>query len=53
MKGNTFIDGHDNCPYCVSSIDQTKKDKIKLISENYDKTVIKNFIEIIKILEKL
>lgn len=53
IKGNIFIDGHDNCPYCVSSTDQTKKDKIKLISENYDKTVIKNFIEIIKILENL
>ncbi|MDD2908118.1 MAG: AAA family ATPase [Candidatus Gracilibacteria bacterium] len=53
IKGSDFINGHDNCPYCVSPTDKAKKEKIKSISDNYDKNVIKNFVEIIKVLENL
>jgi len=53
IKGSDFITGHDNCPYCVSPTDEAKKEKIKSISDNYDKNVIKNFVEIIKVLENL
>ncbi len=53
IKGNNFIDDHENCPYCISPTDEAKKEKIKAISKNYDKNVIKNFIEIIKVLENL
>jgi ABC-type Mn2+/Zn2+ transport system ATPase subunit len=53
IKGNDFSNDHDNCPYCVSPTDESKKVKIKSISENYDKNVIKNFIEIIRVLENL
>lgn len=53
IKGNDFSHGHDSCPYCVSPTDESKKVKIKSISENYDKNVIKNFIEIIRVLEDL
>lgn len=53
IKGNDFSSDHDNCPYCVAPTDESKKVKIKSVSENYDKNVIKNFIEIIKVLENL
>ena len=53
IKGNDFSHEHDSCPYCVSPTDESKKVKIKSISENYDKNVIKNFIEIIRVLEDL
>ncbi len=53
IKGNKFSDGYENCPYCVSNNDAIKKEKIKSISENYDKNVIKNFIEMIKAIENL
>lgn len=53
IKGNDFSNDHDKCPYCVSPTDESKKVKIKSISENYDKNVIKNFIEIIRVLENL
>ncbi|AFL69622.1 AAA family ATPase [Sulfurospirillum barnesii] len=53
MKGNDFSKDHDSCPYCVSATDESRKVKIKAISENYDKNVIKNFIEIIRVLEDL
>ena len=53
IKGNNFSDGYENCPYCVSPIDAIKKEKIKSISENYDKNVIKNFIVIITAIENL
>lgn len=53
IKGNDFSHEHDSCPYCVSPTDESKKEKIKAISENYDKNVIKNFIEIIRVLEEL
>ena len=50
-KGANFIEGHDNCPFCVASIDEIAKAKIKSISDIYDANVIKNFIEIINVLE--
>ncbi|MDD4151784.1 MAG: AAA family ATPase, partial [Candidatus Gracilibacteria bacterium] len=53
IKDSEFIDGHDNCPYCVSPTDENKKAKIKSVSDNYDKNIIKNFVEIIKVLENL
>lgn len=53
IKGNDFSHEYDSCPYCVSPTDEVKKEKIKAISENYDKNVIKNFIEIIRVLEEL
>lgn len=53
IKGNKFSDGHENCPYCVSPNDAIKKEKIKSISENYDKNVIKNFIVITTAIENL
>lgn len=52
-KGNDFSDSHNNCPYCVAPTDESKKVIIKSISKHYDKNVIKNFIEIIKVLENL
>ncbi len=52
-EGNTFSEGHDDCPYCVSPNDSNRKDKIKSVSENYDKNVIKNFLIIIKAVEDL
>jgi ABC-type Mn2+/Zn2+ transport system ATPase subunit len=53
IEGNDFSSDHDNCPYCVAPTDESKKVRIKSVSENYDKKVIKNFIEIIKVLENL
>lgn len=53
IKGNNFSEGYENCPYCVSPNDKTIKEKIKSVSENYDKNVIKNFIVIIKAIEDL
>ncbi|CAC9644818.1 hypothetical protein [uncultured Gammaproteobacteria bacterium] len=53
IKGNHFSDGHDNCPYCVSPNDEAKKIKIKSISENYDKNVIKNFMVTMDAIEDL
>src|SRR5680860_51319 len=53
IKGNNFSAGHKNCPYCVSPNDDVIKEKIKSISDNYDKNVIKNFIVIIKAVEDL
>lgn len=53
IRGNDFSDNHDNCPYCVSPTDKSKKMQIRSIADNYDKNVIKNFIEIIKALENL
>ncbi len=52
-KGSAFIDLHDNCPYCVAPTDMGKKENIKSISSIYEKNVIKNFVEIIKVLENL
>jgi hypothetical protein len=53
MKGADFIDLPDNCPYCISPTDKIKKEEIKSISDKYDKNIIKNFIEIIRVLENL
>jgi ABC-type Mn2+/Zn2+ transport system ATPase subunit len=53
IKGNDFSDGHENCPYCVAPTNEEKKEKIKSVSNEYDKNVIKNFIEIIRVLENL
>lgn len=53
IKGSVFSEGHENCPYCVSHNDSFTQEKIKSISDSYDKNVIKNFIVIIKAMESL
>ncbi len=53
MKGDEFMHSSENCPFCATQTDEAKKEKIKSVSVNYDKNIIKNFIEIIKLLENL
>ncbi|MBU1220278.1 AAA family ATPase [Myxococcota bacterium] len=52
IKGNEFTELSDSCPFCT--VDATsKREQIKKVSEEYNKTVIKNLIGIIDVIQKL
>ncbi|MQD61930.1 AAA family ATPase, partial [Vibrio parahaemolyticus] len=47
-----FSELSDSCPFC-SSDTQDKKEQIQKVGQEYDKTVIKNLVGIISIIDKL
>ncbi|MCB2216941.1 MAG: AAA family ATPase [Desulfobulbaceae bacterium] len=51
-KGYDFAELSDNCPFCTSHA-ADKKDQIKKVGQEYDKSTIKNLITIIGVIEKL
>lgn len=51
-KGNSFLDLSDSCPYCVSDINH-RKDQIKKVGHEYNKSIIKNLVGLIDIIDKL
>lgn len=51
-KGYEFAELSDNCPFCTSHA-ADKKDQIKKIGQEYDKSTIKNLIAIIGVIQKL
>lgn len=50
--GHEFLELSENCPFCVSSI-KNKKKKIQLVTEEYDKNLIKNLQGIMDIIDRL
>lgn len=51
-KGYEFSDLSDNCPFCSSDATD-KKEQIKKVGQEYDKSTIKNLVAIIGVIEKL
>lgn len=47
-----FVELSDNCPFCTSHA-ADKKDQIKKVGQEYDKSTIKNLMAIIAVIEKL
>ncbi|MFA6200152.1 MAG: hypothetical protein WC679_07115 [Bacteroidales bacterium] len=52
IKGEQFLDISDDCPYCTARTTD-KKETIKSVAKNYDRTVIKNFNIIIDAIQDL
>ncbi|PQJ27445.1 AAA family ATPase [Rubritalea profundi] len=52
MRGQSFLDISDDCPFCTAHV-ADKKEQIKKVSEEYDKTAIKHLSGLIEILDKL
>ncbi len=52
VMGNSFIDISDNCPYCTSSTTENKE-KIKLVSNEYDAKSIEHLIKVLGVVERL
>jgi len=52
LDGKGFIDITENCPYCVTNIEQ-KKEKIVKITEIYDSKSIQNLNVIVEVFQKL
>lgn len=52
LKGKSYIDISDNCPYCISDIKHSKE-KILKVSETYDSKSIENLNKIIATFERL
>ena len=52
IKGYEFTDLANSCPFCTSDATE-KKDQIKKVGKEYDKTTIKNLIGLINIIKKL
>ena len=51
-QGYGFADLSDNCPFCTANA-ADKKEQIKKVGLEYDKSIIKNLIAIIEVIEKL
>lgn len=51
-KGCDFSELSDNCPFCTSFA-ADKKEQIKRVGQEYDKSTIKNLISIIEVIKKL
>jgi ABC-type Mn2+/Zn2+ transport system ATPase subunit len=52
IKGYTYMEISDACPFCVSTT-TGKKDQIRRVGEKYNKSVIKNLVTFIETIEKL
>ncbi len=52
IKGESFLDISDDCPYCTSTIKETKE-TIKSVSKTYNKKIIGDFTKIINAIENL
>lgn len=51
-KGYEFSELSDNCPFCTSHA-ADKKDQIKKVGQEYDKSTIKNLVAIIVVIDRL
>ncbi|MHA3902816.1 AAA family ATPase [Castellaniella sp. WN] len=51
-KGYEFFEISDNCPFCTSHAAE-KKDQIKKVGQEYDKSTIKNLVAIVSLIERL
>jgi len=52
IDGNAYLEGSDNCPYCVENI-QSKKETIKKVSQEYDPKIIENLHKVISVFQRL
>ncbi len=52
IKGYSFLDLSDSCPFCTSDTSE-KKETIKQVGEEYNKSVIKNLVELIDVIASL
>ena len=52
IKGCTFSEVSENCPFCTTST-LDKKDQINRVGQEYDKNTIKNLLGLINIIERL
>lgn len=52
VKGNDFSELTTSCPFCTSDTTD-KKEQIQQVGQQYNKTVIKNLVGLIEIIEKL
>ncbi len=51
--GVNFSGISDNCPFCTSLMDESRKELVEKVSKEYDKATIKNLVAIINVFEKL
>lgn len=52
IKGYTFLDISEACPFCISTT-AGRKEQIQRVGEEYSKTAIKNLVDFIGAIEKL
>lgn len=53
IKGDTFLDITDKCPYCTEPATENKKQSIRKIGETYNARNIEHLLKVIELIERL